>query len=103
MFIDLHYQQCLYCQLDTSDLTFALGDDGDPGSVGTSHTSAVTDNLSMTSIDSNQVSYQLLDQSIDSNSISFDKGSYGDRSDIEVPLMSECCLYTFHPTSDTIL
>ncbi|KAI0212730.1 Ral GTPase-activating protein subunit alpha-1 [Lamellibrachia satsuma] len=67
------------------NLTFALGDDGDPGSVGTSHTSAVTDNLSMTSIDSNQVSYQLLDQSIDN--ISFDKGSYGDRSDIEVPLM----------------
>ena len=71
-------------------MTFALGDNVEPGSVTASQTSAVTDNLSMTSVDSNQVSYQLLDQSTDSNSISFDKGSYGDRSDIEVPLMSEC-------------
>jgi len=77
-------------------MTFALGDDAEPGSVTASQTSAVTDNLSMTSVDSNQVSYHLLDQSTDSNSISFDKGSYGDRSDIEVPLMSEWCHYYYY-------
>ena len=71
-------------------MTFALTDDAEPASVTTSQTSATTDNLSMTSLDSNQVSYHLLDQSADSNSISFDKGSYGDRSDTEVLLMSKC-------------
>ena len=70
-------------------MTFAPSDDVEPASV-TSQTSAITDNLSLTSLDSNQVPYHLLDQSTDSNSISFDRGSYGDRSDTEVLLMSKC-------------